>query len=147
MKIYSYIKNSFVDYPAKICTTVFTAGCNMNCWFCHNYELIKGSSVDKEEELFEFLKSRVGQIDAVTITGGEPTLQSGLIEFIKKIKDKDNNILVAFGDDADGDASGYEFPGGINTVTYRVIDAAGLSNECSFTVTVSHKPVPSGITF
>ena len=71
----------------------------------------------------------------------------GVLTVQYQIKDKDNNILVDFGDDLDGDASGYEFPGGINTVTYRVIDVAGLSSDRSFTVTVSHKPLPGNINF
>ncbi len=62
-----------------------------------------------------------------------------------QIKKEDDSILVDFGDDSDGDASDYSFPVGINTVTYRVIDVAGLSSECSFTVTITHKPILSEI--
>ncbi len=89
MRVFSFIKNSLLDYPGKICTTVFTAGCNFKCWYCHNFELIEGSNIDKEAEFFEFLNKRKGQIDAVVITGGEPTLQKGLKEFVKKVKDLD----------------------------------------------------------
>ncbi len=70
----------------------------------------------------------------------------GVLTVQYQIKDKDDNTLVDFGDDADGDASGYEFPEGVNTVTYRVIDVAGLSSDCSFTVTIYKKPNPSNIT-
>ncbi|MDE5423135.1 HYR domain-containing protein, partial [Ancylomarina sp. DW003] len=70
----------------------------------------------------------------------------GVLTVQYQIKDKDDNILMAFGADADGDASGFEFPEGVNTITYRVIDAANLSSECSFTVTIYEKPNPSGIT-
>ena len=69
----------------------------------------------------------------------------GVLTVQYQIKDKDNTILVDFGDDADGDASGYDFPEGLNTITYRVIDVAGLSSDCSFTITVKHKPGLSNI--
>ena len=71
----------------------------------------------------------------------------GVLTVQYQIKDKDNNVLIDFGDDTDGNASGFDFPEGVNTVTYRVIDIAKLFSECSFTVEVKHKPVPSNITF
>jgi len=90
MKIAGFEKVSFIEYPGKSSSIVFTQGCNFKCVYCHNFELIpveeKGKI--KEDEIFDYLKEREGLIDAVTITGGEPTLQSDLIEFLKKIKEK-----------------------------------------------------------
>jgi len=88
-------KMTLIDYPRKVAATVFTVGCNFRCSFCHNPELVHGSQLivhsNKQseklvEEFFEFLKTRQGKLDGVCITGGEPTLQPDLIDFIAKIK-------------------------------------------------------------
>ncbi len=84
-------KLTLLDYPGKVSATVFTVGCNFRCGFCHNPELvdarqIKNLSLIKEKNIFDFLKKRKGFLDGVCVTGGEPTLQKDLPEFIKKIK-------------------------------------------------------------
>lgn len=84
-------KLTLVDYPGKIAATVFTAGCNFLCPFCHNPELvnpklIKNQPLISEEEFFAFLKSRRGELDGVCVTGGEPTLHMDLAVFLSKIK-------------------------------------------------------------
>jgi len=82
-------KSSLIDYPEKISAIIFTQGCNFRCPYCHNPELIEdiaGSSMD-ESAILDFLKSRIGKLDAVVITGGEPTLHKDLPEFIRQIKD------------------------------------------------------------
>ncbi len=88
-------KMTLIDYPGKVAATVFTAGCNFRCSFCHNPELVlasqftvrSGKQNEKQiKEFFEFLKTRQGKLDGVCITGGEPTLQPDLVEFIAKIK-------------------------------------------------------------
>lgn len=93
MNIASFQKFTMVDYPGKIATTVFTVGCNFRCPFCHNPELVIGSQLSLyannkiEKEFFDFLKQRRGKLEAVCITGGEPTLQPDLLEFMRKIKE------------------------------------------------------------
>jgi pyruvate formate lyase activating enzyme len=80
---------SLIDYPSKICAIVFTQGCNFRCPYCHNPELVDPEQFSHpipEEDIYAFLESRHGKLDAVVITGGEPTLQSDLIEFISKVK-------------------------------------------------------------
>ncbi len=83
-------KTSLVDYPEKLTAVVFTIGCNFRCGYCHNPELIKlkeDSKILDEEDFFTYLEKRKGLLDAVTITGGEPTLQNDLADFIKRVKD------------------------------------------------------------
>ena len=82
-------KTSLLDFPKKIAAIVFTQGCNFRCGYCHNAELLDFSADAKvkEDEFFDFLKTRKGKLDGVVITGGEPTVQSGLKDFVLKIKD------------------------------------------------------------
>lgn len=89
MKIGGVQKLSLVDYPGRTCVAIFTIGCNMRCSFCHNPELVLPERyVDAipTSEVLDFLKTRVGKIEGVTISGGEPTLQPDLPEFIAQVK-------------------------------------------------------------
>jgi pyruvate formate lyase activating enzyme len=83
---------SLIDYPGKICAIIFTTGCNFRCKFCYNKEivlpeLIQEHVVLSESDILDFLKSRVGKLEAVCVTGGEPTLHTDLKEFLSKIKE------------------------------------------------------------
>lgn len=88
MIIAGFQKFSLIDYPEKIAAIVFTQGCNFRCAYCHNPELLNKTSSSEFSELLvlEFLETRIGKLDAVVISGGEPCLQSDLIVFMKKIK-------------------------------------------------------------
>jgi len=81
-------KLTLIDYPGKVACTLFTFGCNFRCPYCQNPELVIGTpdSAIEEKTILEFLEERKGFLDAVCITGGEPTLYEDLPEFIKKIK-------------------------------------------------------------
>ncbi len=88
MNIAGIVKNSFVDYPHKLSFVIFTSLCNYDCFYCHNRDIIKENvSKYSESEVLDLLKKKIDLIEAVVITGGEPTLQNGLITFIKKVKD------------------------------------------------------------
>lgn len=82
-------KLTLLDYPGKCAATIFTAGCNLRCPFCHNKELVLGgdSPVIPTDQVLDFLKSRKGLLDGVAITGGEPLLQPDLEDFIRSVKD------------------------------------------------------------
>ncbi len=81
-------KLTLLDYPEKTACTVFTYGCNFRCAFCHNATLVteKAETLLKEEDILSFLEKRQGLLDAVCITGGEPTMHKDLPIFIKKLK-------------------------------------------------------------
>jgi pyruvate formate lyase activating enzyme len=89
MKIGAIQKFSLIDYPGKICAILFTQGCNFKCPYCHNPELVIPECFGpciSEKEVLSFLNLRKGKLDAISISGGEPSLQSGLASFIRQIK-------------------------------------------------------------
>ncbi len=87
MRLGGLQKCSLIDYPGKISAIVFTIGCNFRCPYCHNPELVDETATEiPTAEFFKFLETRVGKLDAVTITGGEPTMHEDLLEFMEKIK-------------------------------------------------------------
>ena len=82
-------KLTLLDYPHKIAATLFTPGCNFRCPFCHNSPLVTAASdtpLISEMEVLAFLESRIGILDGVCITGGEPLMQKDIASFIQKIK-------------------------------------------------------------
>lgn len=81
-------KLSLVDYDEKIACTLFMEGCNFKCPFCHNSQLVNKENNHEIpwEEIKDFLKKRVGVMDAVVITGGEPTLMPDLEDKIRDVK-------------------------------------------------------------
>lgn len=90
MYICGYQKLTLLDFPGRTACTVFTGGCNFRCPFCHNASLVLRAGEQPrvpEEELFAFLEKRRGLLDGVAVTGGEPTLQSDLPLFLKKVRE------------------------------------------------------------
>ena len=84
-------KLTLLDFPEKMACTLFTFGCNFRCPFCHNASLVLSDRADdsiiSEEEFFSFLQKRRGMLEGVCISGGEPTLQPDLPDFIRRIRD------------------------------------------------------------
>ncbi len=99
-------KLSLIDYPGELAAVVFTQGCNFQCPFCHNPMLVdasseagkfkdnfrfsdvqEGHSLIKEDDLLVFLERRKGKLDGVVVTGGEPSLQGDLEDFLGKLKE------------------------------------------------------------
>jgi pyruvate formate lyase activating enzyme len=89
LKICGLQKLSMVDYPGKLAATVFTGGCNLRCPFCHNALLVTRlteSPVLDENEVLQFLASRRGLLDGMVLSGGEPLLQAGAVDFLEKVR-------------------------------------------------------------
>lgn len=100
-------KFSLLDFPGHLSAIIFTQGCNFRCQFCYNPMLVwppgQGKFTDtssranvedikkdhpliKEDVLFDFLESRVDKLDALVITGGEPTMHQDLPEFTHRVR-------------------------------------------------------------
>jgi len=88
MKICGLQKVSTIDYPGEIACTIFLYGCNFRCGFCYNPDLVVRDPEGEfsEEHVLNFLKSRIGKLDAVCITGGEPLMTLDF-DFVRKIRD------------------------------------------------------------
>lgn len=89
MKIVGLQKLTLLDFPGKVACTVFLGGCNFRCPFCHNSDLLDGKAeaLMDDAAFLDFLKKRKGLLDAVCVSGGEPTLQPELPRFLKSIKE------------------------------------------------------------
>lgn len=97
-----WIRSSLIDYPDRIATVLFTGGCDFRCPMCHNASLVlkPGELPDiNEDQIWEFLAHRKGLIDGIVLTGGEPTLHSGLVPFSRQAQDRGMKIKL--------DTSGY----------------------------------------
>ncbi|AGB42085.1 anaerobic ribonucleoside-triphosphate reductase activating protein [Halobacteroides halobius DSM 5150] len=98
MKVAGLQKTTLIDYPEKIASIIFTQGCNMKCPYCHNPSLIPSAKDEQDfiplDQLWHFIDHRKELIDGIVITGGEPTLQQGLIDFIKKINSNDLKVKL-----------------------------------------------------
>ena len=83
-------KLTLLDFPEKMACTLFTFGCNFRCPFCHNASLVLSGRADDavitEEEFFSFLRKRKGMLEGVCVSGGEPTLQPDLPDFLRRVK-------------------------------------------------------------
>ena len=88
MKISGFDKLTLLNYPDKVACTIFTSGCNLRCPFCHNSGLVTNNYNEISfDSIYEYLKKRVGILDGVCITGGEPLIHADIKDYIKKIKD------------------------------------------------------------
>lgn len=88
MIINGFQKLTLLDYPGKMACIIFTGGCNYNCAYCHNRELLNCSNNEliNEQEILDYLKKRKNILDGIVISGGEPTIQKDLVSFCKKVK-------------------------------------------------------------
>ncbi|MDD4060803.1 MAG: anaerobic ribonucleoside-triphosphate reductase activating protein [Kiritimatiellae bacterium] len=91
MILAAYLPLTLCDYPGKVAAMVFTQGCNFRCPWCHNAHLIplKGTTppLDPEVVVQEVAaRRRRGIVEAIVVSGGEPTLHSDLSDFLGRCK-------------------------------------------------------------
>lgn len=82
-------KLSLCDYPGTPAIVLFLQGCNFNCPFCHNRQLLPlsgGTEQLNPKEVFDYLQKRRETVSAVVVSGGEPTIQTDLNTFLEAIK-------------------------------------------------------------
>lgn len=79
---------STTDWPGMLAAVVFCQGCPWRCGYCHNPDLIPPRSENEVpwEEVMAFLRRRQGLLDGVVFSGGEPTLQAGLLEAVHEVR-------------------------------------------------------------
>lgn len=90
MKFSGIQKTSLIDFPDRIATVLFTPGCNLRCPFCHNWRIVVEPKPPflREGTVLKILENRRKFVDAVVITGGEPTIHKEIPKFLKKLKEK-----------------------------------------------------------
>ncbi|MBQ2312300.1 MAG: anaerobic ribonucleoside-triphosphate reductase activating protein [Firmicutes bacterium] len=96
MNIAGIQKLTLLDYPGRCAATIFTPGCNLRCPFCHNASLVDPDELKKSlsenglidpQDVLDFLKDRKGRLTGLAVTGGEPLMQPGIMDFLKEVKD------------------------------------------------------------
>ncbi|MGB9676028.1 MAG: anaerobic ribonucleoside-triphosphate reductase activating protein [Candidatus Bathyarchaeales archaeon] len=90
MKFSGIQKTSLIDFPERVATVLFTPGCNLRCPYCHNWRIVVDPKPPflQEEAALKILESRKIFVDAVVVTGGEPTMHKEMPRFLKKLKER-----------------------------------------------------------
>ena len=97
MQLKGWVRTSLIEYPGHIATVLFVGGCNFRCPPCHNADLVQRPAEMPDlgiGEVWDFLSRRVGLVDGVVVTGGEPTLQSGLIPFLRRVRERGFDVKL-----------------------------------------------------
>jgi pyruvate formate lyase activating enzyme len=96
MKFSGVQKTSLIDFPERIATVLFTPGCNLRCPFCHNWRIVLDPKLPflNEKTVIQILESRKKYVDAVVVTGGEPTMHRELPRFLKKLQERDFTVKL-----------------------------------------------------
>jgi len=89
MKFSGIQKTSLIDFPDRLATVLFAPDCNLRCPFCHNWRIVLDPKPPflNEETAIRILEKRRNYVDAVAITGGEPTMHKEIPKFLKKLKE------------------------------------------------------------
>ena len=96
MKFSGIQKTSLIDFPKRVASVLFTPGCNLRCPYCHNWRIVINPQPPflDEETALEILQDRQKYVDAVVITGGEPTIHTELPHFLAKLKAREFSVKL-----------------------------------------------------
>ena len=96
MRFAGFQKTSLIDYPDRVASVLFTAGCNLRCPYCHNGDLVEGYTgpFHEEEDIIEVLLNRKRYVDSVVVSGGEPTMDPRLPSFLAKLRELGFNVKL-----------------------------------------------------
>ena len=96
MRFCGFQGSTLVDYPDRVSSVLFTLGCNLRCPFCHNWKIVMEPEEPflSEDEALDILRERRGFIDSVVVTGGEPTFQEGLPEFLGRLQEEGFSVKL-----------------------------------------------------
>ena len=95
MNIAGIQKLTLLDFPGRCAATIFTPGCNLRCPFCHNASLVDPDELKQSlsenglidpQDVLDFLKDRKGRLTGLAVTGGEPLMQPGIMDFLREVK-------------------------------------------------------------
>jgi len=92
--VFDITKFTTLDYPDHLACILWFAKCNMRCSYCYNPQIVHGEGILSNEEILSFLKSRIGKLDAVVLSGGECTLNSDIVELCEEIKELGFKIKI-----------------------------------------------------
>lgn len=92
--VFDITKFTTLDYKDHLACIIWFSKCNMRCSYCYNSKIVEGEGILKNQEVFDFLRSRVGKLDAVVLSGGECTLNADIIELCEEIKDLGFKIKI-----------------------------------------------------
>ncbi len=89
IEIKGFLQTSFIDWPGKVASVVFLPGCNYRCPYCHNHLLVTDPQKLISFEMHQVLQQMEtlrGWVDGVCVTGGEPTMNGGLVYLLEQFK-------------------------------------------------------------
>ena len=134
MNIQGLQKLTLLDYPGKVACTIFVAGCNFRCPFCHNASLVTHINPEHaipEEEALDFLKKRRKVLDGVCITGGEPLLAPELDRFMERVKDMGYRIKL---DTNGSNVNRLKYLAGRGLIDYVAMDIKNVPQKYGMTI-------------
>ena len=134
MNIQGLQKLTLLDYPGKVACTIFVAGCNFRCPFCHNASLVTHINPENaipEEEVLDFLMKRRKVLDGVCITGGEPLLAPELDRFMERVKDMGYRIKL---DTNGSNVNRLKYLAGRGLIDYVAMDIKNVPQKYGMTI-------------